>query len=90
MRRMAHWSCAAVLGVTFVAVGARPLAAQVAAPPSPPAKSAMSPSKAAAPARAAPHRQPRAADVPNDQSALKESDEDRILNQKLRNICRGC
>lgn len=38
----------------------------------------------------APHRQPRAADIPTDQSIDKPSAEDRILDEKLKGICNKC
>jgi hypothetical protein len=39
----------------------------------------------------APHRQPRAADIPDsDRSIDTPSKEDRILDQKLKGICNKC
>ncbi|MEA2886777.1 MAG: hypothetical protein QOD11_1137 [Bradyrhizobium sp.] len=50
----------------------------------------------AAPAREAPigHRQPRAADVPNEKNLSDPNDplskENALLDKKIKSICRGC
>jgi hypothetical protein len=36
------------------------------------------------------HRQPRASDVPSEDSAIKPDAEDAAVDRKLKSICRGC
>jgi hypothetical protein len=36
------------------------------------------------------HRQPRASDVPSEDSSLKLDAEDAALDRKVKSICRGC
>jgi hypothetical protein len=49
------------------------------------------PARDGAAAPVAPHRQPRAGDIPDEaQSIDKQTKEDRILDQKLKGICNKC
>jgi hypothetical protein len=72
----------AVLGVSTLAASALTM---------PGAVLAQTPSSPAAAQPQAPvgHRQPRAQDVPSDQSEATKA-EDRALDKALKSICRGC
>ena len=91
MRPITAFSIAALFAAQLIFVTPDSLSAQEAArPKAQPARPSVASSGTNTQAKTAPHRQPRAADVPNDPSAMQESDEDRVLNQKLKGICRGC
>ena len=89
MRPMTVLSHAAFLALVLAVANDGALAQEKASPKAQPSRSANTQTGTAS-AKVAPHRQPRAADVPNDPSTPQESDEDRVLNQKLKGICRGC
>ena len=82
------------LGVMLIVSAATPLAAQDSGWPGAQPRRPNTVDAASAkapPVRVAPHRQPRAADVPaTPATPLSDDEGDRILNQKINNICRGC
>jgi hypothetical protein len=91
MRPMTAISIAALFAAPLIFMTADSLSAQEAGrPKAQPSRPSVAFPDTATSAKVAPHRQPRAADVPTDPAAMQESDEDRILNQKLKSICRGC
>jgi hypothetical protein len=91
MRRIMIAAIAFAAGVSLAGVS---LAwAQGTTPPMTPGTGIQTPGSAATGgAGAAPvgHRQPRRADVPDEQRTTARTPEDRALDRKIKSICRGC